>query len=274
MDLLDIEAGVARPGRDYAPARRRRPVGAPTPLALGLDRLIDDMQKGFNGREAWMRARLVEKRRLAGIAFDGDTPAPFTPLTQGGKIVGHTLTSAWSPALRRHRAGAGRCRDGAVQAQSCRSPCRRRAICPNCARPRCRRRRPAVPQRRRSRPHRKPSFSRHERLAKPAVNPRNLLSREGTLPGSLHSLYDRAAILPSIRHEQSQPSAQFCAARFRWLRARAEFDALMAEHPDLQYVDAVLATSVIGVLRGESACRWARRTSCSDPACRFPIRSI
>jgi aminomethyltransferase len=99
MDLLDIEAGVARPGRDYTPAREAF-VPAPTPLALGLDRLVDDMQKGFNGREAWMRARLVEKRRLAGIAFDGDTPAPFTPLMQAGKIVGHTLTSAWSPALR------------------------------------------------------------------------------------------------------------------------------------------------------------------------------
>jgi aminomethyltransferase len=99
MDLLDIEAGVARPGRDYAPAREAF-VPAPTPLALGLDRLIDDMQKGFNGREAWMRGRLVEKRRLVGIAFDGDTPAPFTPLTHAGKIVGHTLTSAWSPALR------------------------------------------------------------------------------------------------------------------------------------------------------------------------------
>lgn len=99
MDLLDIEAGVARPGRDYAPAREAF-VPAPTPLALGLERLVDDTQKGFNGREAWMRARLIEKRRLVGIAFDGDMPAPFTPLMQGNKIVGHTLTSAWSPALR------------------------------------------------------------------------------------------------------------------------------------------------------------------------------
>jgi aminomethyltransferase len=99
MDLLDIEAGVARPGRDYAPAREAF-AAAPSVLALGLERLIDDSHKGFNGREAWLRSRLTGKRRLGGIAFDGDQSAPFTPLLRNAKQIGHTLTSAYSPALR------------------------------------------------------------------------------------------------------------------------------------------------------------------------------
>jgi aminomethyltransferase len=100
QDLLDIEAGIARPGRDYAPAREAFAKG-PTPLALGLEKLIDDDHKSFNGRDAWLRARLMETRRLAGIEFDGDAPAPFTPLLLDNKTVGHTLTSAFLPALRR-----------------------------------------------------------------------------------------------------------------------------------------------------------------------------
>ncbi|HEY2070221.1 MAG TPA: glycine cleavage T C-terminal barrel domain-containing protein [Rhizomicrobium sp.] len=100
LDLLDIEAGVARPGRDYTPAREAF-AAAPSPLALGLERLIDEGHKGFNGREGWLRSRLVEKKRLAGVVFDGDEPAPFTPLARAGKPIGHTYSSVYSPALRR-----------------------------------------------------------------------------------------------------------------------------------------------------------------------------
>ncbi len=53
----------------------------------------------------------------------------------------------------------------------------------------------------------------------------------------------------STRHEQSQPAAQFSRPAFAG-EARAEFEALKAANPDLQYVDAVLA-DVIGVLRGK-----------------------
>jgi aminomethyltransferase len=100
QDLLDIEAGVARPGRDYAPAREAF-ANRPTALSLGLEKLIDDDHKFFNGRDAWFKARPTETRRLAGLEFDGDVPAPFTPLLRDGKAIGHTLTSAFSPALRR-----------------------------------------------------------------------------------------------------------------------------------------------------------------------------
>lgn len=98
-DLLDIEAGVVRPDRDYVPARDAF-VTVPSVVGLGLERLVEDTQKGFNGREAWLRAKLTEKRRLVGIAFDGDAPAPFAPLSRDGKPVGHTMSSAYSPALR------------------------------------------------------------------------------------------------------------------------------------------------------------------------------
>ncbi len=113
MDLFDIEAGIARPGRDYAAARD--PFATmPSPLALGLETLVDESHKGFNGREAWLRARLLEKRRLVGIAFDGEVPAPFTPLARDGKAVGHTMSSVFSPALR-HAVALAQVDIGAVQ---------------------------------------------------------------------------------------------------------------------------------------------------------------
>lgn len=100
MDLLDIEAGVARPGRDYAPARDAFAQG-PTPRALGLERLIDENHKEFNGRDAWLAAREKESMALVGIEIEGDTPAPFSPLIRQGRAVGHAMTSAYSPSLRR-----------------------------------------------------------------------------------------------------------------------------------------------------------------------------
>ncbi len=100
LDVLDLEAGVARPERDYAPARDG--IGAePNPRALGLELLIDKEHPGFNGRTAWLAAREKEKRRLVGIEIDSETPASHTPLLAKGRPVGRTLRSAYSPALRR-----------------------------------------------------------------------------------------------------------------------------------------------------------------------------
>ncbi len=100
MDLLDLEAGVARPERDYEPARDGT-ASAPSPVALGLESLIDLEHQAFNGRTAYLAAREKEPRRLAGIEIDSDIPAPFTPLLLNGRAVGHTLRSVWSPSLRR-----------------------------------------------------------------------------------------------------------------------------------------------------------------------------
>ena len=98
MDILDIEAGVARPGLDYDPARDAN--GAePQPSALGLERLIDDAHTGFNGRRAYLAGR--SKHRLVGLEFDTAEPAPFASVMLDGNVVGRTIRSVYSPALRR-----------------------------------------------------------------------------------------------------------------------------------------------------------------------------
>ncbi|HWA30736.1 MAG TPA: glycine cleavage T C-terminal barrel domain-containing protein [Rhizomicrobium sp.] len=99
-DILDVEAGVPRPGRDYLPSVDGFD-GAPSPASLGLESLIDESHAIFNGRVAWLAARSSEKRTMVGIEIDSETPASFTPLLHAGSIAGHTLTSIRSPVLRR-----------------------------------------------------------------------------------------------------------------------------------------------------------------------------
>ena len=99
-DVLDLEAGVPRPGRDYAPAKAGD-AAEPTPRALGLESLIDEAHTAFNGRPAWRAAREGERRRLVGIELDAEVAASHTPLAKGAAVVGHTRTSVYSPALRR-----------------------------------------------------------------------------------------------------------------------------------------------------------------------------
>lgn len=94
-DLLDLEAGVPRPFLDYLPARDAFAV-APRPALLGAEPLIDPAHAGYNGS----RAAEAPSRLLVGIEIASDVPAPFTPLALNGREVGHTLRSAYSPALR------------------------------------------------------------------------------------------------------------------------------------------------------------------------------
>jgi aminomethyltransferase len=100
MDLLDLEAGIARPGRDY-PAARDGFASEPTPVSLGLERLIDADHTEFNGRAAWLAGRGAERQTLVGIEIDAHRPAPHTPVLLGERKIGHTLNSHYSPALRR-----------------------------------------------------------------------------------------------------------------------------------------------------------------------------
>ncbi|MBI3677146.1 MAG: aminomethyl transferase family protein [Proteobacteria bacterium] len=100
MDVLDIEAGVARPGRDYDTASDGF-APSPTPRSLKLERLIEEEHKIFNGRAAWLAGRDSETKTIAGIEIDSETPAPFTPLTRNGDDVGRTLSACYSPVLRR-----------------------------------------------------------------------------------------------------------------------------------------------------------------------------
>mgnify|MGYP001604703575 CR=1 FL=1 len=100
-DILDLERGVARPGRDYQPAQLADDA-QPTPLSLGLELLIDDGHLNFNGRAAWQTARAAEKRRFAGIELDCETPpSKHAALMRGDEPIGRIVASVFSPALRR-----------------------------------------------------------------------------------------------------------------------------------------------------------------------------
>ncbi len=98
MDVLDLEAGVPRPVLDYKPAREASDA-EPMPATLGLEPLIDGAHHGFNGRRAFLAAK--PKRKLVGLEIDSDMPAPFAPVLLNGNVVGHTLRSVYSPALKR-----------------------------------------------------------------------------------------------------------------------------------------------------------------------------
>jgi aminomethyltransferase len=100
MDLLDVEAGIARPHRDWQPVHDGMD-DTPTPGSLSLESLIDENHAAFNGRVAWLNARTREPRKLVGIEIDSDTPAPHTPIMVGGQVIGRTFSSFYSPALRR-----------------------------------------------------------------------------------------------------------------------------------------------------------------------------
>ncbi|MEI9930956.1 MAG: glycine cleavage T C-terminal barrel domain-containing protein [Rhizomicrobium sp.] len=112
MDVLDLEAGVPRPGRDYQAARKGF-AAQPTPAELGLLSLIDNDHLCFNGRAAFLLA--ARRRTLIGVEFKDETPAPHAALTHGCRRVGETMNSLYSPAL--HRAIALATADVSVSAR-------------------------------------------------------------------------------------------------------------------------------------------------------------
>ncbi len=74
---------------------------APTPASLSLESLIDETHALFNGRGAWLGWARQVAQKLVGVEIDSETPAPHTLLLSGGQPVGRTLSSFYSPALRR-----------------------------------------------------------------------------------------------------------------------------------------------------------------------------
>ena len=100
MDMLDIQAGVPRPARDYLPAKDGFVVD-PLVESLGLVRLIDEKHLAFNGRAAWIENRGKSKNVLVGVEIDSEIPASFATLVRNGIPVGRTLASVYSPVLRR-----------------------------------------------------------------------------------------------------------------------------------------------------------------------------
>lgn len=98
MDVLDLEAGVPRPGRDYRSARKAF-AHSPTPFGLGLESLVDADHEPFNGRSVCLAAPRTHTR--VGIVLDDENPAPNAPLLRQGRRVGETMGSLYSPALQR-----------------------------------------------------------------------------------------------------------------------------------------------------------------------------
>ena len=99
-DILDIEAGIPRPHRDYRPARDGFATD-PSSGSLNLDSLVDERHAGFNGHNPWIAARGSERLALVGVEIDAELPASFAPLRLSGRVIGQTLTSVRSPVLRR-----------------------------------------------------------------------------------------------------------------------------------------------------------------------------
>lgn len=100
MDILDLEKGIARPGRDYKPARDGF-AAQPTPHSLALESLIDDEHKTFNGRAAYLAGREKETKHLIGIESDSETPTTLGMLRYGEQNAGRILACGYSTALRR-----------------------------------------------------------------------------------------------------------------------------------------------------------------------------
>jgi aminomethyltransferase len=95
-DILDMEAGVARPHRDYKPADD---AGDPSPKMLRLEKLIEDEHALYNGRAAYLAASPTH--RIVGVEIDSEMPAPDAVVFRSGRAVGRMLTSLYSPGLRR-----------------------------------------------------------------------------------------------------------------------------------------------------------------------------
>ncbi|HEY5348073.1 MAG TPA: glycine cleavage T C-terminal barrel domain-containing protein [Rhizomicrobium sp.] len=98
LDVLDVEAGILRAGRDYEPASDGH-AAAPTPGALGLDHLVDKEHLLFNGRAAWLKSS--DSHTVMGVELDSSAIAPHAVLYAGTRAVGRILTCVTSPALRR-----------------------------------------------------------------------------------------------------------------------------------------------------------------------------
>ena len=133
MDILDLEAGVPRPGRDYRAARDAF-AATPTPFELGLESLIDEDHAIFNGRAACLAAPRHANARRHRTGWR-NARAAQSPLHARPAASGETMSSLYSPALQRAIAlaavdvSAVRTRHGADCVWQDRA---RRRPCPSC----------------------------------------------------------------------------------------------------------------------------------------------
>jgi aminomethyltransferase len=111
LEMARIEAGLLLPDSEFVNAEFTLRVNrAHTPFELGMDWLVD-MEKGqFTGRRALLQQQKEGlKHCLVGLEVDGKKPAHDALIfdrEHGGKQVGATTSSLWSPTLKRNIAMA------------------------------------------------------------------------------------------------------------------------------------------------------------------------
>ena len=107
LEILRVEAGIPRFGRDFGPDN--------FPQETGADEAVSYTKGCYLGQEVVARIhyRGGVQKTLRGLVFEGTAPAPGTPLLFEGREVGTVTTVVESIALGRpaglailHRRGA------------------------------------------------------------------------------------------------------------------------------------------------------------------------
>ena len=111
LEMARIEAGLLLPDSEFVNAEYTlRANRGRTPLELGMDWLVDLDKGHFTGRRALLAQKQAGLERcLVGLEVDGKKPAHDALIydrQHGGKAVGASTCSMWSPTLKRNIAMA------------------------------------------------------------------------------------------------------------------------------------------------------------------------
>jgi aminomethyltransferase len=111
LEMARIEAGLLLPDSEFVNAEFTLRINrGRTPLELGMDWLVDFDKGHFNGRRALLKQKQEGvKRCLVGLEVDGKKPAHDALIfdrERGGKEIGATTCSLWSPTLKNNIAMA------------------------------------------------------------------------------------------------------------------------------------------------------------------------
>jgi len=111
LEMARIEAGLLLPDSEFVNAEfTMRTNRASTPFELGMDWLVDLDKGHFNGRRALVKQKAEGvKRCLVGLEVDDKKPAHDALIfdrEHGGKEIGATTCSLWSPTLKNNIAMA------------------------------------------------------------------------------------------------------------------------------------------------------------------------
>ena len=111
LEMARIEAGLLLPDSEFVNAEYTlRTNRGRTPLELGMDWLVDFEKGHFTGRRALLKQKQEGvKRMLVGLEVDGKKPAHDALIfdkEHGGREIGATTCSMWSPTLKNNIAMA------------------------------------------------------------------------------------------------------------------------------------------------------------------------